>query len=284
MEDPGLIAAIVASLIWGLAPAVIKLGVGENANAVVFNTIRVMVAIPVTGLIILLLGEPLLAPTSLIGWLAVFAAGTIGTGIGDVAYIYAIREIGGGKAVTIGYTYILVSQLLAALLFGEELTWKLVAGSLLALTGIWLVAREAKTGKYNPKGLVATSTSALAWSFGSVVNKYALDYTTPLSLALLRMTLLLPILLALTWKQLRNVTRRAVYASVFTGATSYGIAMPLFLYALDVVGVSVTVLVTALSPALGRITSRIFAGEELSIKGIVGTTVIILGLIIGTMR
>jgi len=278
----GLFAALAASLIWGFAPAIIRLGVGEDTSAMVFNTLRLIAAIPVTVLIIVVLHEQLIIPSSIIGWIAIFAAGTIGPGIGDVAYIYAIREIGGGKAVTIGYTYILISQFLALLFFGEELTWKLIIGSLLAVTGIWFVAREAKTKTYNVKGIIASCVSAVAWGFGSIANKYALFYTNPLSLALLRMMLLLIILLAFTWKQLRNISRRAIYASIFTGATSYGIAMPLFLYALDVIGVSVTVLVTALSPALGRITTRILVKEELSLHGIIGTIVIILGLIIGT--
>lgn len=278
----GLLAALTASLIWGVAPAIIKLGIGEDTSAMVFNTLRLIAAIPVTALIIIVLHEQLIIPSSIIGWIAVFAAGTIGPGIGDVAYIYAIREIGGGKAVTIGYTYILISQFLALLFFGEELTWRLIIGSILAVTGIWFVAREAKTKTYNAKGIIASCISAVAWGFGSVANKYALVYTNPLSLALLRMILLLIILLAFTWRQLGSISRRAIYASIFTGATSYGVAMPLFLYALDTIGVSVTVLVTALSPALGRITTRILAKEELSLYGIIGTIVIILGLIIGT--
>ncbi len=283
----GILAALTASLIWGIAPAIIRLGVREESSstssAIVFNTIRVIVAIPTTLAIMLALREPLVHPVSLIGWIAVFAAGTIGPGIGDVAYIYAIREIGGGRAVTIGYTYILVSQFLAVLLLGEEYTLNLMAGSLLAITGIWLVATEAKEKAYSVKGVVASCISATAWGFGSIANKWALEYTTPLSLAVLRMTLLLPILLALSWKSFRSLNRKLVYSSIFTGATSYGIAMPLFLYALNIVGVSVTVLVTALSPVLGRITSRILASEEVTIKGIAGTLITIVGLVIGTM-
>ncbi len=283
----GVVAALTASLIWGIAPAIIRLGVREESSstssAVVFNTIRVMVAIPTTLAIMLMLGEPLEYPATVTGWLAVFAAGTIGPGIGDVAYIYAIHEIGGGRAVTIGYTYILVSQFLAILLLGEEYTLNLMVGSLLAITGIWLVAAEAREKAYSARGVVASCISAIAWGFGSIANKWALEYTTPLSLAVLRMTLLLPILLALSWRSFKGLNRKLVYSSVFTGVISYGIAMPLFLYALNVVGVSVTVLVTALSPVLGRITSRILAGEEVTIKGIAGTAITIIGLIIGTM-
>lgn len=278
----GVLAALVASLIWGFAPAIIKLGVSEDTSAVVFNTLRLIAAIPVTALIIVVLHEQLIVPSNIIGWIAVFAAGTIGPGIGDVAYIYAIREVGGGKAVTIGYTYILISQFLALLFFGEELAWNLITGSVLAIIGIWLVAREAKNKSYNVKGIMASCVSAVAWGFGSIANKYALTYTNPLSLALLRMIFLLVILLAFTWRQLGNTNKKAIYASIFTGATSYGIAMPLFLYALDVIGVSVTVLITALTPALGRITTRILTKEEISLHGIIGTIVIILGLIIGT--
>lgn len=279
----GLLAALTASLIWGLTPAIVRLGVSENTSAITFNILRLVAAIPVTALIMVISHEQLIIPSSIIGWLAVLAAGTIGPGIGDIAYIYAIREIGGGRAVAIGYTYILVSQFLALLFFGEELTWKLMVGGFLAVIGIWLVAREAKTKAYNVKGIMASCISAIAWGFGSIANKYALIYTNPLSLALLRMILLLMILLIFAWRHLGGINRRVVYASIFTGATGYGVAMPLFLYALDVVGVSVTVLATALTPALGRILTRILAREELTVHGIIGTITIILGLMIGVL-
>lgn len=246
-----------------------------------FNALRLLSALPLLSALTLLYSS-FNTPTSMEGWLLVVAAGLLGPGLGDVAYIEAIKLVGSGTAVTVGYTYILVSQALALLLLGEEVGWGLVAGSILALVGVWLVASSGPSGSANRRGITAAVVSSIAWGLGSIVNKLALLHVGPLSLALLRVLVLSPLMLLVGARGYRSMTsRRQVLAAVVTGSLSYGLGIPLFLYALDVVGVSVTVLTTALTPVLARLAAHAVAGEGLSVKGVAGTLLTALGVGVG---
>jgi len=57
--------------------------------------------------------------------------------------------------------------------------------------------------------------------------------------------------------------------------------MTLFLYAVKTVGVAVTALATSISPVLGRMFSRVIAGEKPSPRAVCGTLVSALGIFIG---
>ncbi len=279
----GLLSVLVASIVWGIAPAIIKIGVRGHVDARAFNAIRVLIATPIIALILLFSHEPFTAPTTIYGWAAILAASLLGPGLGDIAYIYSIREIGGGRAVTIGYTYILISQFLATLLLGEHPGVQLFFGSIIALIGVWLVAQEAKTEAGSKKGVVAALIASGAWGLGSIANKYALFYVGPLTLSFLRMLILIPLMILLGYRSLRSLDRRAVTMASITGVLSYGFGIPLFLYAINTVGVSVTVLVTALAPVLGKVFSVLLAKETLIAKGAIGTLVTVIGIIVGVM-
>ena len=279
----GLLSVLAASIMWGVAPAIIKIGVRSHVDARGFNAVRVFVAAPIISLILLFSGEHFTVPDNFFGWLAILAASLLGPGLGDIAYIYAIREIGGGRAVTIGYTYILISQFLAVLLLGEQPSIQLFAGSVIALIGVWLVAQEARIESGNRKGIIASLIASGAWGLGSIANKYALYYVGPLTLSFLRITILIPLMVLLGYRGLRSLDRRAIVMASITGMLSYGFGIPLFLYAINSVGVSVTVLVTALAPVLGKVFSVVLVKEKIIVKGVAGTLVTVVGIIVGVL-
>ncbi len=284
MEYPlGLLSVLAASIMWGVAPAIIKIGVRSHVDARSFNAVRVFIAAPIIALILLFSGEPFVIPTDIFGWLAVLAASLLGPGLGDIAYIYSIREIGGGRAVTIGYTYILISQFLAVLLLREQPGIQLFIGSIIALIGVWLVAQEARTETGSRKGIIAALIASGAWGFGSIANKYALYYVGPITLSFLRILILIPLMILLGYRSLRSLDRRAIVMASITGVLSYGFGIPLFLYAINSVGVSVTVLVTALAPVLGKVFSVILVKEKIIVKGVAGTLITVVGIIVGVM-
>ncbi len=279
----GLLSVLAASIMWGIAPAIIKIGVRSHVNARGFNAVRVFVAAPIIALILLFSGEPFNIPTTIFGWLAVLTASLLGPGLGDIAYIYSIREIGGGRAVTIGYTYILISQFLAVLLLQEQPGIQLFIGSIIALIGVWLVAQEAKIESGSRKGIIAALIASGAWGFGSIANKYALYFVGPLTLSFLRILILIPLMVFLGYRGFKSIDKRAAVMASITGVLSYGLGIPLFLYAISTVGVSITVLVTALAPVLGKIFSIILTKERIVIKGIVGTLATVVGIIVGVL-
>ncbi|RLG76088.1 MAG: EamA family transporter [Thermoprotei archaeon] len=279
MKEIGVAAAATAAILWALNPALIKIG-AERLDALLFNALRVLASLPLlAGLAVY---RRVNMPQNPVVWLYILIATVIGVGIGDLLYIIATKHIGGGRAVTISYTYIFVSQGLATLTLGEEVTNRLVLGSSIALIGIWLVAKEGDKNGNTLKGCAAALGAALAWGIGSIVNKMALKYIDALELAFLRMLVLTLILSPVYIRHLRSLgDRLALIISIVSGVLSFSIALPLFLFAIDVVGVAVTVLVTALTPVLGRVFAHIMAKEAVTVRGISGTLLTAVGIVLG---
>jgi drug/metabolite transporter (DMT)-like permease len=71
------------------------------------------------------------------GWMLV-SRGVLGA-LGTAAYYLTLPKLGAGKATLIGNTWVIWAALLAVPMLGELLTWRKVAGMLLAVFGIALI-------------------------------------------------------------------------------------------------------------------------------------------------
>ncbi len=67
-------------------------------------------------------------------------AGVVGTGAGSLMYLYALQEIGAGKAAVLSSSSPLFALPLGAIVLKEPITRWVAIGTLLAVTGIGLLA------------------------------------------------------------------------------------------------------------------------------------------------
>jgi drug/metabolite transporter (DMT)-like permease len=72
--------------------------------------------------------------------------------LGTAAYYLTLPKLGAGKATLIGNTWVIWAALLAVPMLGELLTWRKLAGMLLALFGI---AGKEKALAFGAPGIVA---------------------------------------------------------------------------------------------------------------------------------
>ncbi len=278
----GVAAALTAGAIWSISPGLIgRLGGRYPSRAI--NMARSL-----WGVLFLLAIIPLAGSTYLIdysGLWIVYISAVFGPLLGDLFYIKSIKRIGGGNAVSIGYFYIFFAQLFSAIIYREELTPQLVAGTFTALYGIHLVY-SGERGRHNRFGFIYAGAAALSWGMGATLSKAALEYGDPLAIALYRNLSVTLTLLPATYKHLGKLftETRGLIIGIITGGFGFGIGMTLFLYAITTVGVSVTALATSLTPVLGRITARIIAHEKPSKRAITGTLITAVGILIGLLK
>ncbi len=265
-------AVLLAALIWSLNPVIIRIG-AEKASAIAFNGLRAFSALVfLLPLAIAVNGGLHIELTPLAVLFTVLSA-LVGPGLGDVAYIKSIQLAGASRAVAVGYTYIFVAQALAMAFLGEEIRLGTALGSILAVAGVWLVASEAQQrGSSEFKGVLAAAISSLAWGLGSIINRLALAYTDPLSLSTMRAVIQGAVLSILDTKNMRSTvtSKRVIATACTTGVLAYGVGTTLFLYALSVLGVSMTVLPTALTPVLSALLGRVIARETFGLKTVAG--------------
>ena len=281
----GVVAAMAASLLWSLNPAVIS-RYGRSIKPVSFTGVRALIAL----LPLLIFLPPRLAGLSvgLIGWLIVVSSGVIGPGLGDSLYTYSIKTIGGSLAVVISYTYIFFTQLFSHLLAGENPGLTTLVGAVIAFTGIAVGVGGAR-GDVDSRSLILGSASALgagvSWGLATALVKVSLKYIP--DTLLLTAIRLLAIAATLTplgyllegWYD-KTSMRDVLKAGFITGFLGWTIGMILFIYSISMVGASLTAVATALTPVLSQVTTRIISHEKPRAGSIIGSVIVMAGIIV----
>lgn len=131
--------ALVASLLWGTAPILGKLGlrIADPATALLVRTMGVAVIMVSWGAF-----SGGFARAAALGWRPVvflLGEGILASLLGHFAYLYALKFSEAGRVVPIAATYPLFTAAIAALFLGEALTWQKGLGALLVVAGVWLL-------------------------------------------------------------------------------------------------------------------------------------------------
>lgn len=134
----GLTLVLVAAVAWALSTVWLQT-LTADASLLVVNSVRVPVAAVLIGGVAWSRG--LLQPRSYRrGDLVLLAAaGLIGSGLGSLLYVYALKEAGAGLSALLNSLSPMFALPLAAIYLRESLTRSTVAGTALALGGLWLV-------------------------------------------------------------------------------------------------------------------------------------------------
>lgn len=273
--------AAMAGVLWSLNPPVIKRFAG-GMDPVAFNGARGIYAVLVLTLYMLVKGvAPSVRPE---GLALIYLSALLGPVLGDILYIKAIVSIGGGNAITIGYLYIFIAQLIGIYVLGEKPDAHLLIGSLVAFTGIYLIYNGGGES-IRGRGVAYALAAAVLWGMSAVCSRLATQYGDALSLGFTRnVFLVLSIVLVRGLLPARYaLSRNGFIAGFITGGLSFGVGMVLFIEALAAGGVSLAVLPTIIAPALARFTSRIIAGEVVGWRSIAGTLVTVAGIALGSL-
>lgn len=134
-----VVFALVASLLWGIAPVFGKLGLKatDPATALFVRTLGVAVI-----MVVWALATGAFARVGAMGWRPVvflLSEGVLASLVGHFAYLYALKLAEAGRVVPIGATYPLFTLAIAALFLGETITWQKGVGAALIVAGVWLL-------------------------------------------------------------------------------------------------------------------------------------------------
>jgi DME family drug/metabolite transporter len=281
VDSVNIVYPVIAAVLWSFNPAVIS-RYAKNAPPSFFTSIRGLLAALFIGLIIFINGGfsyGKLPPAVLV---LIVVSGILGPGLGDIAYTRSIQLIGGSLSIIIGYLYIFLAQLFSLLLFGEELGITGVLGGLVAFMGIVVATYGYRGVSRDLRGILLAFASAVLWGFAASMIKLFRDYVDQYTVSLIRtgsVAVFSAILSALA-REKPVVDRGFVIAVFITGVLSWGVGMVLFTYSIYSLGVSATVVATALAPVLSQLTTRLVAGEPYSRRVVAGALLVSLGIVI----
>jgi drug/metabolite transporter (DMT)-like permease len=88
--------------------------------------------------------KPFLIPTLSITWVAALWLGILGSGLAMLMFYWLLHEIGPTRTSLVTYLFPLGGVILGVIFLNEELSWQLVAGTLLIIASLVVVNWKPK--------------------------------------------------------------------------------------------------------------------------------------------
>ena len=219
----------------------------------------------------------------------------IGGGVfGSVLYLRSLKLLGVSRAFPISNSYPLFTVFFSFLLLHETVKWTVIPGTLLVLSGVYLVSRphrhaaEPDSHAVPPAGVVAGVLSALSasvlWGCSTVVFSLGLEGTNAHIANSIRIPVMATVSLGIA--ALRKETRavpsidlKTAVLLALSGLLGWGAGASLYALSVQQAGASKTAIIAATAPLFAMPLSIIFFRERPNRLTIVGTVLAILGIV-----
>ena len=138
----GEILALLAALLWGIAPIFDKIVVSSGVSPYMANLIRAFGAITFLALAVLLFKKFDLSAFTNKNLVYLLVAGALGGGLAMIMYYVALKFTHASKVVPLTSIYPLFTVVFSAIVLGEDVSPKVVVGTILIILGVVLVCGE----------------------------------------------------------------------------------------------------------------------------------------------
>ncbi len=285
--------ALLTSLAWAVSSIVLKF-LTDKIDPLSINTIRMW-----TGSVILLTLVLVTGRTGAFAGIApqplmyVIASGILAMAIGDTIYIRSLAMLDASVAFPISQCAFVVMAGTASILWLDEpYTWLTVAGAILVMGGIYLIASD-QGGKTTPShrksasrtGVIVTLLASVIWTAATITLKIGSRGIDPIVVAAIRISVSAVVLTALATAkrnkgalQLRKYGSRSLLLMATAGILTYGIAAVGYVSALQMIGAGKTVLLTTSAPLFALPFSILLLKERPTRAAIVGIIASVAGV------
>jgi drug/metabolite transporter (DMT)-like permease len=137
----GEVAMLIASLFYGASGVYARRNL-RGVGATVQAFYSMLVASVVMWAMLPVLEPAFHLPTEPRVWVAVVWLGVLGAGVASFLLYYLLHAIGPSRTSFVTYTIPLVGVTLGVVVLHEALDWYLVAGTILIVSGVWVVNRR----------------------------------------------------------------------------------------------------------------------------------------------
>jgi DME family drug/metabolite transporter len=282
----GALCALGSGFSWAIISLIVRT-FSPTFNSVTINAIRTLIGGALIVILSVLTGEiwSLLALSGLhFGFL--IGSTVLGFGIGDTLFFESSQRIGLARAMTVSTTYPLISTLLAAAILGERLSLRVVAGSLLALGGLALLAAREAGGAIPEEsfwaGFGLAMLASLSWAVSVILLKPPIGEVSPTAIQAVRLPLAGALLWATPWARgafdeihtrSAPTLRRLGGLGALTATSSI-----LFVAGVKYAGVSVGTVLSSTSPLFAIPLGLVFLGERLTPRALAGSVMSVVGI------
>jgi len=278
----GELYALAAAICWSFAAVFYKKGIGAGAiPAVIIRTFFAMLFL----LILFLIIRGGHFEFTLMGFIFLNLGGLFRLILGGAAYMKGLENISVSRFIPILFTFPLLTILLSVLLLDEKIRIEVVAGTILIVTGIWILSRSHSTiGEKNIKlGVSLAVLAAFLYAFSIVATKTGLKDVDPFQSALISMPM--PLALLYFYYSMNKGTgtifkfkKEAYILLGLGGIVGMGFGSYFFFVSLTKIGAAKATGLAAITPVLSSLIALITLKEKLNAALIIGTGATLAGI------
>jgi drug/metabolite transporter (DMT)-like permease len=283
----GALAALGSAIAWAVTSLLARtlmaqLGsVGVNAVRSSIGGVILVVWVLATA------GAGVFTAISASAWVLLTLSIVVAIALGDTVFFESTRAIGLARAMTISTTYPLGAAVIAALFLGEPLTLPIIAGSLLTLAGLVLIA--APWAERPPEerfwfGVGTAAVASFAWALSTVLVKPPLAEMDAVTAQAIRLPLASAFLWLLPWsrgtsgalaRSSRSARTQILVLGVITSVSSV-----MFVAGVKHAGVAVASVLSSTAPMFAIPLAVAFLGERLTARAVLGVLVTVGGIVV----
>ena len=220
-------------------------------------------------------------------WLPLIILGLMQTTIVFGLVMYGLRFVGAGESSVLLYSMPMWSSILAAKVLGEKMTPGRFLGLVLAMAGLcvivgWDVFKAVDGKMLIGEGLIVAG--AVFWALSNIYFRKKFQGVPQLQVNAFQMFFgaIGFVLIALFAEAGESIVLNAAswYYILFTGVFASALGFTLYFIVLSLVDMATATISTMLVPIFGLVFSNMLLGEKLTTGILIGSVLIIVGIII----
>ena len=251
-------------------------------DVLTINTIRSAGATVFFIIVMLLFGRiEDLSQLSLFLVVLLIGSSIIGLGIGDTLYFRSMGLIGVSRSYPMTNIAVIFTSLAAFVFLKESISWLIIVGGTMIISGVYLIAGPAKgnettrigtpAAKIMLRGTLLVVVASVLWAFSIIASKIAVDSLNPLTANVVRLptvTLLFSILYLSRGRKFKTnkFPPRSIIIILASGVIGVGIGGLLFFFAIQQAGAAKTAILFSVSPLFATAISLIFLKEKINLR------------------
>lgn len=291
----GEVAALASAALWAANAILIKPRLA-TADGIVVNGLRTTFAacffIPAA----LVVGVRFPQPFPWAALAFFLASVLVGLGIGDSLYYQSLDRLGVSLAVPISSISPLFTVLLAVILVGEPVTWRLLLAATAIVASVTLLAYRRPRPQEGPLlrqlntgGVLLALTAAACWAAGTVMLKLGLNAgLDPVSANVIRLPFAAILLMgavsvrggATRWPR----TSRPLWIATAVAGLIGAISAYIYALAVDLAGPSVTMALSSTTPLFATPFAVLVLREAVTVRIAAGTLLGVAGILLLVLR
>ncbi|MBE0522120.1 MAG: DMT family transporter [Candidatus Methanoperedenaceae archaeon] len=278
----GELYALAAAVFWSLAAIFYKKGLGAGAIPAVL--IRTFFALLFIFIVYIIIRGPHFNFT-LVAFAFLNIGGVLRLILGGAAYMKGLETISVSRFIPILFTFPLLTILLSALLLGEEIHTEVIVGTVLIVTGIWILSKGKGTvNERNIRfGVSMAVLAAFLYSFSIVATKTGLNEVDPLQSVVISMPI--PLILLYAVYSMNNGAktifkfRKMDYILLgLGGIMGMGFGSYFFFVSMTHIGAAKATSLASITPFLSSMLALVTLKEKLQPALLLGTFATVAGI------